>query len=145
MHAASEYLLNLVENPDPSSLGANLDTVSQVQLNEEVTANVLHCLYDTEPLEVFWGLWFCEGLLMAGKLSAPLEDAVIQQLPHFLRFEDDRPKNQALRMAILLREKVPQYCDVMLEHLRDPDGTVRTIALSNCHTFLRACLKSPQC
>jgi hypothetical protein len=134
---ASERLVQRVPMKDPSSCGISYEETANIQVDEQVRADILSCLYDVNPSEVRWGLWFCESLLMAGKLDDHIENALIQQIPSLLKSEDPKLRGEVVRVVVKLRGQLPEYRDWMLQCLRDSYSSVRNHALLNSQTFLK--------
>jgi hypothetical protein len=136
--SASARLLTLAEAIEPPSPGISLDVVGKIKMDERVRADILTCLYDVNPLEVSWGLWFCEGLIMADKLDGAIAQALLQQIPFLLKSGNSKVRSDVVSVLIKLRSRLPKYRDWMLQCLRDSYPTVRMAALLNSQTFLKA-------
>lgn len=134
---ASQRLIKLVPREDPSFPAISLEDVAKVQVDAKMRTDIMQCLYDVDPAEIFWGLWFCEALLSLGKLDNRMRDALIQQIPSFLKSGNVKIRSAVVPIVIKLREELPEYRDWMLQCLRDTDPTVRWDVLMNSQTFLK--------
>jgi len=135
---ASQRLIKLVPRKDPSWPGISHEDTARIQVDEKVRTDILSCLYDVNPSEVGWGLWFCESLLAAGKLDSRIKEALIQQVPSLLKCEDAKIKSDVLPLVIRLRGELPEYRNLLLQCLQDSSPVVRKLALLNSETFLNS-------
>jgi hypothetical protein len=127
---SSQDLIRITKK-EPDALGISLEAAGKIPLDDAARNSILKCLFDTDPDEIGWGLWFCQGLLAAGRLDPIITDTLIQHLADLVESNDYR-----IRKSTRLRNRVPQYNDWMRRFLRDPYHHVRCIALLNCKKFL---------
>lgn len=132
---ASAILIRIAEvNPG----GISLAEAGRIPIRDDVRDAVLTCLYDTDPEEVRWGIWFAHGLQVAQRTDSAVTAALLERLPRLMEFNDQNVRKEALPVLILLRERMPGYRELMVRSLDDQDREVRCMTLRSSSTFLRA-------
>src|ERR1043165_3623545 len=135
--SASKRLISLAEKNQPaSSHGISLDDVAKIHLTDDIKTDILTCLYDVDPTENFWGVWFCEGLVSAGKLDSKLAAALVQQLPSLAKAPNPQIRAELIPILVMLPDLFPKFRGWMMQFLRDDSPSVRQARLMNSHTFL---------
>lgn len=134
---ASQRLIDLAKKHEACAIGISVEATGKIEVAEQVKADILTCLYDTDHAEVGWGLWFCKCLLKAGKLDRSVADAIVQRLPSLIKSDDQKIRAETVEVLVLVRDRVPEYRNWMLQCMRDKNPTVRWDALLNSQTFLK--------
>src|SRR5437879_6249745 len=106
---ASERLINAATLLEPHALGISAEAIGKIQVDDGMRQDLLRCLYDIDPAETLWGLYFCQGLLAAAKLDENITNVLIQQAPSLLESADNSTRVELVRILFMLRRKLPRY------------------------------------
>jgi hypothetical protein len=134
---ASNRLIELTQENEVSPEGVSLDAIGKIEVTNQVRVDILTCLYSIEPSDVWWGVWFCAGLIMVRKLDDKLRQGLMKRLPVLLQCDEAHMRAESVHLLVALHSEFPDYRNWMLRALQDSSWTVRQNALLNCESFLR--------
>ena len=117
MESPSERLIAAAKRLESSSVGISLEAAGSMQVDDDVARDVIACLYDTDPAVIRWGLWFCSAFLSTRKLVGPAREALLIQLPLFVR------------LAYVLRDEALAKIETLIG--RKFDGARKSLQISD--------------
>jgi hypothetical protein len=131
---ASERLLWRINQAAPNAPGI-ISGIARVPLTDEVIGEIKECLLSSEVSEVKWGISFASGILV---LNPPREflQWLLPMVPKWLTHADWEIRERGLEIFIRLRDNYKNYRELMLNMIKDPDASVRGLALRQNRTFL---------
>jgi hypothetical protein len=138
MTAPSARLIKRAEKFERSEVGIGLESVSKIQWDKNVLADLLACLDSDDPKEIRWGLWFFQGFIESGRLPETALKELQKRLPLLVEQHPETDVREFLVPCLALAGRhFPEYRKWMLGFLSDESVSVRSAALARCNSFLK--------
>ncbi|MEM1060471.1 MAG: hypothetical protein AAGK14_14750 [Verrucomicrobiota bacterium] len=117
--------------------GVSADDVAQLEVTDDLVADILTCLDSDDFAAIQMALLFAETLLGANRLDEKQVGALLRRVQNLVGSKHARVHGPALKLLSMCRVHVPNYREMMLAALEDDDPMARRQALvvypTYCH------------
>ncbi|HYF37871.1 MAG TPA: hypothetical protein VD994_21390 [Prosthecobacter sp.] len=137
MNRISAKLTDRLGRIRANTVGVSAEDVRKLKLTPTLVEDIFECLESSEMIDKQMALFFSETLIEPGKLTVAQEDKLISLVKDLSQAKIKQVRPACYNFLRKFHIKVPEYRQLMLKGLIDPDPIVRKEALLGYPTYGR--------